>query len=153
LWKTFTICYVKRFPRFSYMVLYLCLLHYCRKAIFWDQWDDHPYTMRLQTRPQSLLNINTCRSLFAFHFWYWTIFRQFSGGWRQERARGLRPEVGRRGSQGGRKKKNQRLADYCDFSCKKVFFLQTNILCFNRSFYDVIYSLCKVRIFSKNIGL
>jgi hypothetical protein len=41
------------------------------------------------------------------------------------------------GSREGRKKKIERLADYCDFSCKKVFFLQTNILCFKFGFFDI----------------
>jgi hypothetical protein len=43
LQKSFTICYVNRFSKLSYMYfLYFCILHSWQTAIFWDQWDEHP---------------------------------------------------------------------------------------------------------------
>jgi hypothetical protein len=50
---SFTICYVKRFSKLAYMFLFFCPFPSWRTAIFWDQWDDHPYTMR----PRYLINL------------------------------------------------------------------------------------------------
>jgi hypothetical protein len=40
------------FQAFLHVFLYFCYLHSWQTAIFWDQWDDHPYTMR----PRYLMN-------------------------------------------------------------------------------------------------
>ena len=53
------------------------------------------------------------------------------------RAGGLIQEWARRGTRGGRGKKNKRLADYFDFLARIVFILQTNILCFKLGLFYI----------------